>query len=497
MRTVVAVALACLLLVICGAALAQTNDVPRDHWAYQAVQDLANKGYVTGSPIANFLGERTLSRYEFATIIKRMLDTVDVRAFDQHPTPALANVSQDDLDKLYRLADEFKVELIVIGTKVQKTTPSSVPDATDKRLSNLETIVTDPEGPVEATKADVAKLKKITVGGYVQSRFEQFPGGVDEDGKATTDSFNVRRARIKVTGKPTDNLTTVVQLDAGQNKLAVKDAYADYAFKGSPDIGLDIAAGQMNWPFGYEVPYSSSRRETPERALWSRRFFTGERDRGIKVSYPINRRMLGQIGLFDGTGTDTFNTVSTFVTDSTTTPVKTGKIKVPSTVGKDYDNNKDIVANLQYNGESADFGLSAYIGKGIWNPDRAALIAVPKTRFGADFRYYLNNMTLKTEFVIARGVDEAVAGYDNSKWLTAYDAQLGYNVTAADTLVAKYESLSQDPKFPAFGRRSAWNLGVLHWLDSNTRVKLFYNINQEQSAPIDNNIWRFEVLTTY
>ena len=49
--------------VIGGAAPAQAQgtqfpDVPANHWAYQAVMDLANKGYVKGYPDGQFLGKR-------------------------------------------------------------------------------------------------------------------------------------------------------------------------------------------------------------------------------------------------------------------------------------------------------------------------------------------------------------------------------------------------------------------------------------------------------
>src|SRR5207244_1016178 len=71
----------CLLLALVGAVpVAAQNappDVPPGHWAYEAVRDLANKGLVKGYPDGKFLGKRTLTRYEMATIIQRLLQTVD------------------------------------------------------------------------------------------------------------------------------------------------------------------------------------------------------------------------------------------------------------------------------------------------------------------------------------------------------------------------------------------------------------------------------------
>src|SRR5947209_1875573 len=52
------------------------EDVKPDHWAYQAVTDLQQKGIITGYPDHHFNGQRTLTRYEFAVALKRALDKI-------------------------------------------------------------------------------------------------------------------------------------------------------------------------------------------------------------------------------------------------------------------------------------------------------------------------------------------------------------------------------------------------------------------------------------
>src|SRR5215210_8412445 len=47
-------------------------DVPTDHWAYDAVNQLAAQGIFTGYPDGTFGGKRALTRYEFAVAIQRM-----------------------------------------------------------------------------------------------------------------------------------------------------------------------------------------------------------------------------------------------------------------------------------------------------------------------------------------------------------------------------------------------------------------------------------------
>jgi antitoxin (DNA-binding transcriptional repressor) of toxin-antitoxin stability system len=48
-------------------------DVPENHWAYEAVKSLGEKGLIEGYPDGNFGGDRSLSRYEFAEIVYRAL----------------------------------------------------------------------------------------------------------------------------------------------------------------------------------------------------------------------------------------------------------------------------------------------------------------------------------------------------------------------------------------------------------------------------------------
>src|SRR5947208_13699791 len=90
-----------------GAARAQDPppDVKPDHWAYAAVEDLAKKGLIKGyPPDGKFFGSRTLTRYEMATIIKRIIDRMD--DIVKQPKPA-QGVSQEDFDKLKASANEI------------------------------------------------------------------------------------------------------------------------------------------------------------------------------------------------------------------------------------------------------------------------------------------------------------------------------------------------------------------------------------------------------
>ena len=65
-------------------------DVPQNHWAYVAVNDLAERGLLVGYPDGTFKGDRAVTRYEFAEVIHRAIErakalgqTVDQRLVDE------------------------------------------------------------------------------------------------------------------------------------------------------------------------------------------------------------------------------------------------------------------------------------------------------------------------------------------------------------------------------------------------------------------------------
>ena len=50
--------------------------VPFDHWAYDAVKQLCEKGVIIGYPDGSFKGDRAMTRYEFAMAVSRLIENV-------------------------------------------------------------------------------------------------------------------------------------------------------------------------------------------------------------------------------------------------------------------------------------------------------------------------------------------------------------------------------------------------------------------------------------
>lgn len=61
------------------------SDVPRDHWAYEAVDLLIREGIMKGYPDGTFKGNQNLTRYELAMIIYRVLELIKASGVSEEP----------------------------------------------------------------------------------------------------------------------------------------------------------------------------------------------------------------------------------------------------------------------------------------------------------------------------------------------------------------------------------------------------------------------------
>lgn len=84
-------------------------DVPANHWAYDAIGQLAARGILSGYPDGSYKGNQPMTRYEAASMTARALASIDAD-----------KAEKQDVEMLKRLVVEFKDELDVLGVKVGK-----------------------------------------------------------------------------------------------------------------------------------------------------------------------------------------------------------------------------------------------------------------------------------------------------------------------------------------------------------------------------------------
>ena len=76
------------------------SDVPADHWAYDAVTQLAADGVIEGYGDTTFQGDKNITRYEMAQMVAKAMAKTDVSAADKAMIDKLAAGFADELNNL-------------------------------------------------------------------------------------------------------------------------------------------------------------------------------------------------------------------------------------------------------------------------------------------------------------------------------------------------------------------------------------------------------------
>ena len=214
------------------------TDVPADHWAYDAVAQLAKDGVVTGYGDGTFKGQKQITRYEMAVMVAR----------------AMANnngvtVSGNDKALLDKLAAEFGDELNNLGVRVANLEKNA-----DKVKWNGYARYTAEKHIQEKTAKDDATTNQllfrleptaeINSNWAVKARIDAKVNSVKSD--ATDDNSNAKLIRIWAQGNYGKFQTKLGKFGSLNN-----DAIADTEFSGveasyGKDIKVIAAAGRLD-----------------------------------------------------------------------------------------------------------------------------------------------------------------------------------------------------------------------------------------------------------
>ncbi len=438
------------------------GDVAPGSRVYQAVESLATDGLVLGYKDASFLGGRTLTRYEVASLVKRVVDNLAVQqrariaakraavagvnpaspqdaprttsgvpagpAAVAPPATVLVNASQ--FQQIAFLYQEMKPEMAVIGTDMQQAEVTL--QSLQEDIQGLKEVIAGQR--IELDTLNTARTQ-VRVDGYIQGRYtqratrqrtiapENTPQDTSRGLSGNESTFQVRRARLNIRGDVTERTAYRIQLDArtapttGADEVTVKEAYVtikNFPFRlQSPASGgkadnrafanVDFTLGQQVTPFGYYLQFSSGSREAPERYIGfsesgSGLFPSQDYDKGVTLNGQIRERITYQLGIFNGNGT----------------------------ASNDLGRRKDFVGRIGIPITSTwDFGISGYDGLGATtdtspagnpaatsdpNPpllSGASVLSIRprvKSLFGVDTQYYFPfGASLKAEYVRGKG----------------------------------------------------------------------------------------------
>jgi BMFP domain-containing protein YqiC len=194
-------------------SVAELSDVDPNSWAFQALKSLVERyGCIEGYPSKKYLGNRPLSRYEFAAGLNACLDKVG----EQIAAATASLATKDDLAVVQRLQEEFKTELATLRGRT---------DALEAKVKELEA-----QQFSTTTKLDGSAVFNITGGsaggGNVVSNPFSTTAGTVVPGNAANTSF---------TGRTTLNFRTSF---TGKDQLRIRVR----GFTGS-DISQTLGAG--------------------------------------------------------------------------------------------------------------------------------------------------------------------------------------------------------------------------------------------------------------
>ena len=307
--------------------------------------------------------------------------------------------------------------------------------------------------------SDLDVLKRIKLSGYIQGQFQvadsigikSYAGGdfvAGSNSSPTDKRFMLRRARLKmVYDAPLNDIGVstsqyVFQFDLSEKGLTIKDCYAKFT---DPWSGwFSMTAGMQNRPFGFEIGYSSSLRESPERGRMSQIIFPNERDLGAMLTIQGPKRtrwnwLKLEAGFFNGTGgpsqganTSDFDKYKDFIGHlSMNRTTKSEKISYGLGVSM-YDGGYRIDTVNVYRFETDSTGVKGYtfdMKKTDVAPDFNNRKESSRKYIGADFQVNIETeagiTTLRGEYI--QGEQPGVA---SSNYLSAPTASPNAQVTS-------------------------------------------------------------------
>ncbi len=335
----------------------------------------------------------------------------------------------------------------------QETPPATTEEVAGK-VDALTEAFTEMKNSVDA-------LNRMRLSGYIQAQYVNDQTSVNSLSSPTAtrnrDQFSVRRARIKFTYQFSPTSRFVVQPDITSSGVVLKDGYVEFTEPWTL-WRHTLTAGQFNWPFGFEIIYSSGDREMPERSRVVRTLFPGERDRGVQVSgFGFEDRFNYRVAIVNGTGT---------------------------TQSFDFNKRKDLVARVGGTIGPLDLGLSMYRGAELVSVTGAtAGREFDKERSGVDFQLVtpVPGLGIRGEYIV--GKQPPAPGVAANAALAAdvegYYLYVIQNVGTRNQFVIRYDAYDPDGdnRLPnTVGNAKVGTLAgsyIFHW-DANSKVMTTY-----------------------
>jgi hypothetical protein len=283
------------------------------------------------------------------------------------------------------------------------------------------------------------KFDHLRLSGYIQPQFQiaeikgikSFEGG--DFGTQVSNRFMLRRSRIRIDyvhfskeAKP--GVQIVFQFDVNERAVTIRDVWGR-VFENKLQM-FAFTTGMFARPFGFEINYSSSDRESPERGRMSQLLMKSERDLGAMVTFEPRKKdhklryFKMDLGFFNGQGlnaTGDFDNSKDLISRIALKPYSVGKKLIISSGisylhGGLFENTKYKYATSEVGGVKKMVVDSAITNIGTFSP---------RKYYGADLQIKLRNKKgfteLRGEFVTGTQTGTANSSETPSALLTGTD----------------------------------------------------------------------------
>ncbi len=195
-----------LALAVGSPAFAQPfTDTSTTHWAYDAIAELFVKGLIKGYPDGTFKGDRTLTRYEMAMVVARLLAQLENLQVLPPSTPPVVEVTKADIDMILRLVHEFRAELAAKNVRLA---------AVEEELNSIKARLFDAR--VTGGMHFRYELKRAASGAALPGSDNPNTGAVDAGNSAMQNDAR-QTYKIGFDGAVTENVHFIVALASNGN----------------------------------------------------------------------------------------------------------------------------------------------------------------------------------------------------------------------------------------------------------------------------------------
>lgn len=391
---------------------------------------------------------------------------------------------------------------------IKSTSIEALKESVDAHTMKFEGL----EERLATSDADLGKLSKIKVSGYIQAQYDMYDTwgtaghGIAAVGTSTTpatlitNTFFLRRARIKFAYDAGAGVSFVLQPDFSFDKVSLKDAYVALNDRWTKTFTLFL--GQFDRP-NYEVEYSSGSMEMLERTKMAGILYPGEKTLGAKLEANFETKYNVPLKLQLAVMNGNFNLGST--TNQT----------------KDISSGKDVMARAVYSlkfpskGLGIDLGTHGYFGKtqilpgttltGFTDVNGVGFSPVigdklDKNWLGAEMQLYydfLGGLALKGEYISGTisGTSNALqtGGQITSNRVRNFAGSylmLIKNIGVKHQFITRFDTWDPNTKLSGDTVNSAgelkyntWSFSWQYFFDENIKINLGYTLPiNEKSA---------------